>query len=209
MSVRRGVCLLASCAVALASPCTAHAATRTMTLKYGPVAMGGFNVEFPKVLVRAPGVDGYVVGMHADLVDARGRTVTIRDVMLHHTVFFQHQRTAGLNDCGARRQEAFYGTGEEDESLRLPGGHGYRTHAGSQWTMHAMLMSHSTRILKVYVRYRVTVVTGRSMHAVRPFWVRASGCQITYPVWGDGKPGATNTNNFHWKIPMDGRIVAA
>src|SRR3954467_7408685 len=135
MAVRRGVYLvLLSLALALARPGSARAATRTITLRYGPVSMGGFNVEFPKVSVRAPGVDGYVVGMHADLEDAHGRTVTIRDVMLHHTVFFQRHRTVGLNDCGARRQEAFYGTGEENESLRLPGGYGYRTHAGSQWT---------------------------------------------------------------------------
>ena len=31
----------------LAAP--ANAATRTYTLRYGPVAMGGFNVKFPKV----------------------------------------------------------------------------------------------------------------------------------------------------------------
>jgi plastocyanin len=209
MSVRRGVYLLVACALALAIPSAAQAATRTMTLRYGPVSMGGFNVKFPKVSVRSPGVDGYVVRMHADLVDAHGRAVTIRDVMLHHTVFFQQQPTVGLNDCGGRKREAFYGTGEEDESLRLPAGYGYRTHANSRWSMNAMLMSHSTRLLNVYIRYRVTVVTGRRMHEVRPFWVRASACHITYPVWGDGKPGDTVKNSFTWKIPMDGHIVAA
>src|SRR4051812_4953651 len=150
-------------AIALAAPAAAHAATKTLTLRYGPVAMGNFNVEFPKVVVRAPGVDGYVVAMHADLADARGRHVTIRDVMLHHTVFFQDTRTVGLNGCGPRPHEAFYGTGEEDESLRLPAGYGYRTHASSRWLMHAMLMSHSERSLRVYVRYRVTIVTGRDL----------------------------------------------
>src|SRR3954454_6895222 len=115
MAVRRGVyLLLLSLALALAGPGSARAGTRTITLRYGPVSMGGFNVEFPKVPVRAPGVDGYVVGMHADLEGTHGRTVTIRDVMLHHTVFFQHERTAGLNDCGGRGKEAFYGTGEEN-----------------------------------------------------------------------------------------------
>src|SRR3954469_18089011 len=174
MSLRKGLIALVAFAIALASPCAAHAGTRTMTLRYGPVEMGGFNVKFPKAPVPAPGVDGYVVKMHADLVDGHGRVVTIRDVMLHHTVFFQRQHAGGLNDCGSRSQEAFYGTGEEDESLLLPAGYGYQTHAGSRWTMHAMLMSHSTRILKVYIRYRVTVVTGRQLQPVRPYWVRAS-----------------------------------
>jgi hypothetical protein len=203
------VVALAMCALVLAAPAVAPAATKTLTFRYGPVAMGNFNVEFPKDAIDTPGVDGYVTRMHADLVDARGRIVTIRDVMLHHTVFFQKDPSVGLNDCGATQQEAFYGTGEEDESLRLPAGYGYRTRASSRWSMHAMLMSHSERSLKVYVRYRVTVVTGRALKPVRPIWVRASGCSITYPVWGASLNGPTNEKTFHWKIPYDGRIVAA
>src|SRR3954467_4439476 len=98
MAVRRGVyLLLLSLALALAGAGSARASTRTITLGYGPVAMGGFNVEFPKVPVPAPAVAAYVVGMHADLEDAHGRTVTIREVMLHHTVFYQRRQTVGLN----------------------------------------------------------------------------------------------------------------
>jgi plastocyanin len=210
MSVRRGACAAVCALIAVALwPVAAHAATRTYTLRYGPVSMGGFNVEFPKVVVRAPRVDGYVVGMHARLEDGRGRVVTIRDVMLHHTVFFQDTRSVGLGGCGARSQEAFYGTGEEDESLQLPPGYGYGTRSGSRWSMHAMLMSHSVRHMNVYVAYRVTVVTGRALKPVRPTWVRASGCSVTYPVWGDGGPGSTKERTYRWKIPYDGRIVAA
>ena len=55
--------LLVALVFTLAGPSAAQAETRTMTLRYGPVAMGGFNVEFPKVKIRAPGVDGYVVGL--------------------------------------------------------------------------------------------------------------------------------------------------
>src|SRR3954454_73920 len=145
MPVRTGALVGVAIAILLAAPAMARAATKTLTFRYGPVAMGNFNVEFPKVVVRAPAVDGYVVGMHADLADARGRHVTIRDVMLHHTVFFQDTRSPGVNRCGPRGQEAFYGTGEEDESLRLPAGYGYRTRASSRWLMNAMLMSHSAR----------------------------------------------------------------
>src|SRR4051812_23173183 len=186
MTMRRSICAALCALIGLALwPALADAATRTYNLRYGPVSMGGFNVEFPKVVIPAPGVDGYVVGMHARLEDRNGRAVTIRDVMLHHTVFFQNTPHGGLGSCGERAQEAFYGTGEEDESLRLPGGYGYRTSRAARWSMHAMLMSHSLRKLQVYVSYRVTVVTGRAMKPVRPTWVRASGCTITYPVWGD------------------------
>src|SRR3954453_21263910 len=123
MSLRSGMLFLAwvmTVVTAAVNASAAQAATRTMTLRYGPVAMGNFNVEFPKVRVPAPRVNGYVVSMHAQLTDGRGRRVTIRDVMLHHTVFFQDRRTVGLNDCGERKQEAFYGTGEENQTLRLP-----------------------------------------------------------------------------------------
>src|SRR4051794_2047112 len=208
MPVRRGAVAVIVAAIALAVPAAAPAATKTLTFRYGPIAMGAFNVEFPKVWVRAPAVDGYVVGMHADLSDARGRHVTIRDVMLHHTVFFQDTRSPGVNRCGARGQEAFYGTGEEDESLRLPAGYGYRTRASSRWLMNAMLMSHSARSQRVYLRYRVTIVTGERLRPVRPFWVRASGCNITYPVWGGNAAKPTSHHTFRWKVPFDGRIVA-
>ena len=57
------VLTLAVLAALFAAP--AQAATRTYTLRYGPTAMGGFNVKFPKAPVRAPNVNGYVVGMTA------------------------------------------------------------------------------------------------------------------------------------------------
>jgi hypothetical protein len=188
-------------------PTSAEAARRTMTLRYGPVSMGGFNVEFPKAAVASPGVDGYVVGMSVRLVDGHGRAVTIRDVMLHHVVFFQ-RHSPRSTPCGGRNEEAFYGTGEENQRLRLPPGYGYRIARGSQWRMHTMLMSHSARTRAVYVQYRVTVVTGAAMTPVRPYWVRASGCRVTYPVWGDGGPGSTHEQTSHWRVPVQGRIVA-
>src|SRR3954447_10023549 len=96
-------------AAALAWPSAAHAERRTVRLRYGPVKMGGFNVGFPRAGVRTPRMDGYVVGMSARLVDARGRAVTIRDVMLHHIVFFRRRALTHPDDCQGKAQEAFYG----------------------------------------------------------------------------------------------------
>ena len=47
-----------------------------------------------------------------------------------------------------------------------------------------MLMSHSERSIDAYIQYKVTVVTGRAMKRVEPFWVRANGCgaQVSYAV---------------------------
>src|SRR3954463_8970206 len=102
-------------ALALATP--ARAETRTLTLRYGPVHMGGYNVEFPKAPVRAPKVDGYVTHMTAGLVDRRGREITIRDVMLHHLVTPRNGPRPAMGPCRSRSGEAIYGTGEEQEDL--------------------------------------------------------------------------------------------
>ena len=160
------VLTLAVLAALLAAP--AQAATRTYTLRSGPVHMGGFNVKFPKRPVKAPNVNGYVVGMTVDLVDKRGRAITIRDVMLHHVVF--HRRAAGAPSAGRARaaySEPIYGTGEEKQDLRFPRGYGYRIRRGDRWRVTAMLMSHSIRPKNAYIRYRVKVVTGKRLTAVR------------------------------------------
>jgi len=91
-------------------------------LRSAPVAMGGYNVEFPKLFVPAPKLDGYVVGMEARLVDTRGKVVTIRDVMLHHIVFHRKRHADIRGACTNRNAEPFYGTGEENQSLILPTG---------------------------------------------------------------------------------------
>ena len=203
-----GAVLVASVA-ALVLPAAAQARVRTFTLRYGPVGMGGFNVALPKAPVKAPGVDGYVTGMTASLVDGRGRRITIRDVMLHHVVFHRVADGSRGYRCSPGG-EPIYGTGEENQQLRLPRGYGYRIRRTDHWRITAMLMSHSMRAVNAYVQYRVTVVSGRRLKPVRPFWVRASGCgnQVSYPVEGGGAPGSTNTRTFNWRVPFNGRIVA-
>ena len=86
--------------------------------------MGGFNVKLPaRRTSRVPNVNGNIVGMHARLVDARGRRITIRDVMLHHIVFHRTAQTGRpRRRARAGTAEPFYGTGEENQSLRLPRG---------------------------------------------------------------------------------------
>jgi plastocyanin len=192
----------------LAGP--ANAATKTYTFRHGPIRMGGFNVKFPKAAVRAPKVNGYVVGMTADLVDRRNRRITIRDVMLHHLVFHRRAHLTRRGDCSSPYSEPIYGTGEERQKLRFPPGYGYRIRRHDRWRITAMLMSHSVRAKTAYIRYRVKVRTGTKLTPVRPFWVRANGCgkQVSYPVHGGAPPGSTTRRTYRWRVPMDGRIVA-
>ena len=184
--MRSALVVLTLAVLAALLPAPAHAATRTYTLRSGPTHMGGFNVKFPKAPVRAPKVNGYVVGMTVDLVDARGRPITIRDVMLHHVVFHRRARLGERGPCTSPYSEPIYGTGEEKQDLRLPAGYGYRIRRSDRWRVTAMLMSHSIRPKTAYIRYRVKVVTGKRLTPVRPFWLRANGCgkQVSYPVPG-------------------------
>lgn len=190
----------------------AAAAERTVTLRHGPVTMGSFATERPKVIVGSPRVDGYVTRMHARLVDARNRPITIQQVMLHHVVFINQGRFAGdrKTRCGTRFGEPFYGTGEENQSLDLPEGYGYRIRPGDRWKMQTMLMSHQARLQKVYVQYRMTVVSGRRLTPVTPHWVRVTECrnQPSYSVPGGGPPGSVHRRSNTWTVPESGRIVA-
>jgi hypothetical protein len=209
MAGRRTFLLAVACALLGAAP--AQAERHTYTMRYGPVLMGGFNVKYPRGEVRVPQADGSIVRMHARLVDARGRRVTIRDVMLHHIVFHRSRRSNVRGACTNRRAEPFYGTGEENQSLILPRGYGYRTRATDRWRMASMLMSHSRRVMNVYIQYRVTIDDSPGLTPVRAFWVRANSCSggIGYGIAGGGPPGSVNTREFDWKAPVAGRIVAA
>jgi plastocyanin len=208
----RPVLLCIAIAFALVAAAPAGAATRHITLRTGPYTVQGFQTIWPNVAVRNTGVDGYITRMDAALVDRRGHAVRINKVMLHHVVFIDSGRR--YNACRGRKGTPFFGTGEENEQLVLPPGYGYRTHRGDDWRMVAMFMSHELQAKTVYLRYRVTVITGppaRRMTDVLPMWLRADGCKVepAYDVNGDGDPAQHNLQTAAWRMPVDGRIVAA
>jgi len=205
--------LLLVALVAAFASAPASAATETHTYRAGPYTLGGFNVELPKQYVKTPKKDGYVTWMDARLVYANGRQVPIQSVMLHHLVFINagHKRYSKRTSCPGRSGEPFWGTGEEHQELILPKGMGYHVRAGDRWWMQVMLMSHSVPTRKVYVEYKFRFVTGRKMQRVRPFWLRANGCnpQPSYTVFGGGAPGSEDHKRWAFKMPFNGRIVAA
>jgi len=201
------------CIVALLAGATsASAKTRHLTLRSGPYTVQGFQTVWPTAMVPNAGVNGYITRMEAELVDRRGRHVRINKVMLHHVVFIDTARR--YNACAGRKGTPFFGTGEENERLVLPPGYGYRTHRGDRWRLVAMFMSHQLQAKTVYLRYRVTVTTPpptRRMTDVLPMWLRADGCKVepAYDVNGDGDPARHNLQTTAWRMPFDGRIVAA
>jgi plastocyanin len=151
--------------------------------------------------------------MHAGVVDSRGRAVPKWRVMLHHALFINRGRFDGdrrAHACGPREAEPFYGTAEENQSLALPPGYGYRVRAGDRWRMGWMLMNHGYRPQKVYIRYTATVETRRQLRPVTPVWVSAvCNTDRIYNVAGAGGRGAIDRRDRSWTAPFTGRIVAA
>jgi plastocyanin len=196
--------------LALFAPATAGAAEHDFTLRAGPYRMSRYETQFPNEFVRTPEVTGFLTRMHARLVDRRGDPVPVSTAMLHHVLFINQDRPRLPNGCAGGNSEGFYGTGEEDQSLDLPPGYGYRVRGRDRWRMSAMVMAHRFHTAKVYVEYSGTVDTSRELTGVRPFWLRANGCSSSlYNVFGGGSPGTFTDRVNHWQAPITGRIVAA
>jgi plastocyanin len=140
---------------------------------------------------------------------ATGRPISIAQAMLHHLflrrVHIRHKALCGVGS------EVFYSTGEEDETLELPTGYGYRLRANDRWRLTAMIMSHALAADEVTIEYTVTVDRNPHLTPVQPFWLRANGCtgHVSYPVAGGGGRGSRDIRTFAWRVPFNGRIVSA
>ena len=167
--LRLVVALAVLVGVSLTGPSFAHATEQTIVLKAGPYTIKPYVAEQGIVRVPSPGLDGYLTGLKVDLVDQAGKVLSYRDVMLHHVVFANVLRRDTLcsNYTGFSgapfgfAPERFFGVGEEGFALALPEGYGYPISTSDIWGMVYMLMNHHAQKQTVYVRYTVTVVTGR------------------------------------------------
>lgn len=216
--------VLAVLALALgAAP--ADAAVQERVLRYGPVALGPYEVHREEVTygVPAPEVDGWLTAIRADVVDAAGRPVPIARTMLHHIVLANTGTRLGERQdatCdgftlfdGERRLprlgERFYAAGEERARLDLPEGYGYRLRAGDRWAMSLMLMNHRNRADEVYVQYTVRVETERDLTPVDPWWLDVENCRLDpiYDVPGGRPRGSTDVRTAEFVAPQSGRLV--
>lgn len=201
------VALVAALA-ALVFPLGAHAATQTLVFRSAPIAVGPYAVSTSYQLVEHPNVDGYVVGMKADLLDGAGNVVPATAVMLHHIVFAKLR--ARDYTCPGSLAERFYAEGEEHMQVALPAGYGYANRAGDLWGMVYMLMNHHARAQTVSVRYTVTYVTGETLTPVRPIWLDVHNCAADpiFTVPGTGGKGSTVSRSADFRVPEGGRLVA-
>jgi hypothetical protein len=153
---RGGIALTLAVAVCWAAPAMAGAKTRTLTMRFGPVKLNGYETGTGNDRVRAPRRSGYVTSMYARLVDRRGRPIPQQRVMLHH-VFFTNEGHAGRGDCAPASSDTFYGTGEEDQKIVMPDGYGYRVRPSDRWRVGWMFMNHRHMKARVYLKYTVTI----------------------------------------------------
>lgn len=193
----------------LAAP--ANAAVEKVVVRQGPLAMNPYEVRYTTQStrsVRAPGLDGYLVRMRARVVDEAGTPIPVQRVMLHHVVY----KTRGRRDPVCGGSESFYGTGEENQELRLPPGYGYRIRRRDRWMAGWMLMNHRAAPDRAYIEYTAWVETSRRLRGVRPYWVRATGCEHPrdpiFNVPGGRRRGARFAKTASWTVPRSGRIVA-
>ncbi len=199
---------LAAAAATLATSAPAVAAERTLTFTTPAISVEGYGVAQQPLLAESPKLDGYVVGMKAEVVDARGRVQGRDKVMLHHIVFFK----AGVPDytCGGGA-ERFFAEGEERLALSLPRGYGYPNRATDRWGLLYMLMNHKPQRLNGFIRYTVRYVTGERLTPVRPVWLDVRNCTGPDPVFdvpGGGRRFSTFTESADFTMPESGRLVA-
>jgi hypothetical protein len=207
----RAVAVLLPVLAGLCSAVPAQATLERVVVRQGPLTVNPYEVRYTSRSTRsieAPRRDGYLVRMHARVVDAAGRPMPVQRVMLHHIVY----KVRGRRDpvCGGR--QSFYGTGEENETLRLPPGYGYRIRRRDRWITGWMLMNHRAVTDRAYIEYTAWIETSRRLRAVTPYWVRATGCRGArdpiFNVPGAGPHRSLFRQSALWRVPRSGVLVA-
>ena len=187
----------------------ALAGEQTRVFTTPPITLKPYEVQQKPLLVKSPEVDGYVVGLVADVIDEQGNVEPTSNIMLHHIVFAK----LGVPDytCGrinGLAAERFYAEGEERAVMALPPGYGYANRGGDQWALLYMLMNHRNVTDTVRIQYRVRYVTDEQLTAVKPLWLDVRNCGTSeFDVPGTGPSGSTHTVSWNYRLPESGRIV--
>jgi hypothetical protein len=203
---------------ALVLPGQASAGVETMSFTAAPITVTKYEVARGVQLAPSPRVDGYVVGMSAEVVDVLGNPVAIQDVMLHHVVFAKlgvpDYTCSNIEDYSGQptpfQAQRFYAEGEENFALSLPEGYGYPNRGQDAWGLLYMLMNHHPHSMVVRIRYTVRYVTGEARTPVKPVWLDVKNCRAdpVFNVAGTGKPGSTVARTADFRIPESGHFVA-
>jgi stress up-regulated protein Nod 19 len=194
---------------------------QTYDCRYGPITVAPFQVLTKEIQLGMPkpDVDGFVTNMETDVIDANGRQIPIRRLMLHHIVFAnlgkQDRTCQSFTMWDSMTQvpaaaERFYGAGEERAKLALPDGYGYPIKRSDNWLVTYMFMNHRAKVDSAYIGYRVTVETRPDVTPVEPYWLDVENCKVdpVYDVAGGRSRGSRNVRRAVWTVPKAGRLVA-
>jgi plastocyanin len=211
--IQRSSYILAVLLLLLVAAAPASASERTYKLRFGPVALDGYQVRQNSDPVKTPRVTGYITHMRAHVVDKQGRDIPIQRLMLHHVLFTNRGRFDGDRHdgtCPGIPRERFMGTGEEHQVLDLPPGYGIPIRKADRWMAAWMLMNHRQKRDVGYIQYDVTVETSKELTPVKAYWLDVTDCRghVYYNVPGGGAPGSTYHKTVVWRPPFDGRLVA-
>jgi plastocyanin len=203
----------------LCAAAPASAETKTETYRF-PVEVKGYQVKQEMTYgVEHPHVDGHIVGMSTNVVNADGSPVPIQRLMLHHIVFSklgeQNPLCAQYTGFDAKQKlpglaTPLYGAGEERNILAFPPGYGLKLGASDTWLMTWMLMNHRKVKDHAFIEWKVTYTTD-PLQDVHLYWLDVVNCHAdpVFNVPGGGKPGSTYTKTTEITMPESGHIVAA
>ncbi len=177
------------------------------------VTVSGYQVQQSG---RAPipkpaGASGHITHMEVDVIGDDGQPVPINRLMLHHIVFFNHNRPDAV--CGG--PERFYAAGEERAKITFPEGYGYKFDSGDTWSLLYMLMNHRPTSDTAYIQYNLTIDPDPSIQSTRSYWLDVGDCTADpiYNVPGltpkaaEQSPDAVHTETDDFTIKEDGWIV--
>lgn len=212
-------CVVLACALGLILPAGALAEVQTLVFTSSAIRIDPFGVVRGAERAASPTVDGDVVEMSADIVDAAGNVVPGSSVMLHHVVFlkaFHPDFTcSAFTDYEGQvipfPVERFYAEGEEHARLALPPGYGYPNSGSDAWGLVYVLMNHHARQETVFVRYTVRYAVGEQLTPVTPVWLDVHNCTAdpVYNVPGTGGPRSTFARQASFTMPVSGHLVSA
>jgi Stress up-regulated Nod 19 len=215
--MRRFVLLALAVSISCAAePVSAHAATYTKAVRYGPFTLpaatdtiAGSTLSQLKFAVRRPCTDCFITSFKPDLVYENGTRATMADgAMLHHVVLtsqFKSDATCSGSWLGLAG-ERFFASGNERTPIGFPAGYGYRVRWYDSWNMLAELMNHTTSAQTVYLQVTYTYrPSWESVKRLKPVWLDIDQC-------GDSEysiPAGFSDTHRDWTVNVPGRVVAA
>jgi hypothetical protein len=191
-------------------PLPAH---EQQSILYGPYTVppkwaGGVHLAVGPVTPLCNGCT--LTSMTADLVDAAGRSVNVREgVMLHHVVFSQYSvqdATCGRSGAGGFG-DRFFAAGNERTKITFPPGFGYPIASGP-WNIILELTNSGQVPQPLFVKFTATVApaaVAQQLKPVRSLWLDWNNCgNSERPA-----PPGLSEHTWRWTSGLTGRIVSA